>query len=251
MDSAHDAPAHDDHDLPPWLEGPEDWPTVEQTILDQAVETCLTALDLSGPDPANARLVRYYDTRGGNAGPTFLDLAPRDPDDITASDLLATSLLDAQIRAADVRRLLTPGPVRERVTEALQALPDATLWTADTATLVPMSDFYRAVRDAFNGEEEGAEDRWAVASKLCARKRPDLFPVRDVVVRKRLGIPEEQDYRADWQVFRHVTRTPEVVHALTAALEAAALESDPDGVPIDNGRLRLLDVVLFTQSTGD
>lgn len=244
--NSHSGDPATDHTLPPWLEVPDDWPTVDEATLDRAVETCLAALSLSGSSPAHERLVRYYDPRGGNAGATFLDLPPRVPDDVTASDLLAASLLDVEIRPVDVRRLLAPGPARTRVTEALHALPNATLWTADTATLIPMSDFYRAVRDALADEGEDPEDRWAVASKVCARKRPNLFPIRDAVVRDRLGITEAEDYRADWQVFRHVTRTHAVEQAITAARDAAAAQTDPATIPLDHSRLRLLDVALFT-----
>src|SRR5690554_1357827 len=107
-DTASDLP-----ELPPWLEVPDDWPTVPQDTLDRAVGTCLAALSLDGPDPVHERLIRYYDPSSGNAGATFLALPTREPDEVTAADLLATTLLGVSFRPADVRRLLDPGEARD------------------------------------------------------------------------------------------------------------------------------------------
>jgi Family of unknown function (DUF6308) len=85
---------------------------------------------------------------------------------------------------------------------------------------------------------------WVTASKLCARKRPDLFPVRDNVVCGYLGILRAGGYQVDWQVFRHLIQSREVVSRLDELVSEA--QADPDvNVGSVNNRLRHLDVVLW------
>ncbi|MEE6286653.1 DUF6308 family protein [Georgenia sp. MJ173] len=242
VESTHRAVEHDA--VPPWLALPADWPSVDDALLDAAVDLSLAALSTTTANPAHRRLARYYDRAGANAASTFLDLEPKEWRNVTATDLVATSLLDVTFTPHDVRRLLEPGPSRDRVTTALCELPDALLATADTDALAAMGEFYLAVLDAVSPPERERPDRWVVASKLCARKRPDLYPIRDAGVRELFGTTEYDDHRADWQVFRHVIAHQDVIHAIDAAHQAAVSESG--GNPLDVSRLRLLDVALFT-----
>ena len=237
-------PAHPE--LPPWLALPADWPVLDQAVLDRAVATSLQALSTETADPAHERLVRYYDRDSKNAATTFLDLPPRKRRGISAGDILATSLLDEAFDPAAVRRLLEPGPVRTEVTTALRALPDAMLATADTDALEAMGAFYRTVLAAVTPPGKRREDHWVVASKLCARKRPNLFPIRDDGVRELFGTTDLDDHRADWQVFRHVIGNHDVVHAIDQMLAATLALTEGTETRIDQSRLRLLDVALWT-----
>lgn len=246
MDVTSGDPDHQHPDVPPWLALPADWPAVDQAVLDRAVETSLTALSTESAHPAHERLVRYYDRESDNGATTFLDLPPRKRRTIAASDVLATTLLDETFHPAVVRRLLEPGPVRSELNGMLRSLPDVMLATADTDALVAMSEFHRTVREAVTPPGGRSEEHWVVASKLCARKRPDLFPIRDDGVRELFGTTEIDDERADWQVFRHVIGDHDVGHAIEQVHSAAlALVEDTD-TRIDESRLRLLDVALWT-----
>lgn len=238
------SPAHSE--VPPWLALPADWPVIDQAVLDRAVAVSLEALSTETADPAHERLVRYYDRDSKNAATTFLDLPPRKRRGIGAGDILATSLLDETFDPAVVRRLLEPGPVRTEVTTALRALPDAMLATADTDALEAMGTFYRTVLAAVTPPGERSEDHWVVASKLCARKRPDLFPVRDDGVRELFGTADLGDHRADWQAFRHVIGNHEVVQAIDRLQAATLALVEGTDTRIDASRLRLLDVALWT-----
>ncbi|MEE6281238.1 DUF6308 family protein [Georgenia sp. MJ170] len=242
VESTHRPVEHDA--VPPWLALPEDWPSVDDVLLDAAIDLSLAALSTTTTNPAHRRLARYYDRAGTNAASTFLSLEPTEWRNVTATDLLATSLLDVTFTPHDVRRLLEPGPVRDRMTTALCELPDALLATADTDALVAMGEFYLAVLDAVSSSEGQRPDRWVVASKLCARKRPDLYPIRDAGVRELFGTTDYNDHRADWQVFRHVIAHHDVTHAIDTARQATLTETG--GNPVDTSRLRLLDVALFT-----
>lgn len=194
-------------------------------------------LALNHPDAADL-LRAYYDPAGNYAGATFVELEPNDPLDVTATDLYALSLLSVNAGPRAGRALLTPGPHRDLVRAALAdpALPvDADLLTADADTTEAAERLYLAVRDALGNRP------WVTASKLCARKRPHLFPVRDSVVtlkRLKLGL----DYLVDWQVYRALLGD----HELTAALrEVTARAQEGVSFPITEPALRTLDVLLW------
>ncbi|MBC9820523.1 DUF6308 family protein [Terrabacter sp. MAHUQ-38] len=84
------------------------------------------------------------------------------------------------------------------------------------------------------------------ASKFCARKRPDLFPVRDRVVCRLLGIERSGNARVDWMVFRHLISDPDVRQAIHAVVGELEREGD-DRVELDTEPLRLLDAALWTK----
>lgn len=95
---------------------------------------------------------------------------------------------------------------------------------------------------------EGASHRWVTAAKLCARKRPLLFPVRDNLVCRYLGggRPLKSgdgwpgDFSVDIQVYAYLITHPDVVGALAdlrARLEGDRLRVDAN--------LRLLDSALW------
>ena len=42
-----------------------------------------------------------------------------------------------------------------------------------------MEQLYEAIKQALSANTLKNPNAWVTASKLCARKRPDLFPVRD------------------------------------------------------------------------
>jgi len=75
------------------------------------------------------RAVAAYFSEPEFAGMTFSDLGRNPPDEITADDLLAVSLLDITWRPQVVRVLLGSG--RDRWSQMLAAIPQATdLWDA-------------------------------------------------------------------------------------------------------------------------
>jgi hypothetical protein len=87
---------------------------------------------------------------------------------------------------------------------------------------------------------------WVTASKLCARKRPDLFPVRDRLVCDHLGLSHFRNYQVDWQVFRALISDQDVVAAIDSV--GKALEANPgaENLEVDHSRLRMLDAAIWT-----
>ncbi|MBC7631269.1 MAG: hypothetical protein H7290_07330 [Flavobacterium sp.] len=109
-----------------------------------------------------------------------------------------------------------------------------------------MEEFYRAVKTGLSSSAARRPNPWVTASKLCARKRPSLFPVRDRNVCSHLGILELDDFRADWQVFRALVQDPEVGAAIDLLPERTREVGVGRLMALDISRLRLMDAALWT-----
>ena len=90
-----------------------------------------------------------------------------------------------------------------------------------------------------------SSDLWVTASKICARKRPRQFPVRDCVVRGLLGLTQYDSYKIDWQVFRTLIGDRGIVVACDTAIAAAHEAADGRRLDVDRDRLRVLDTALW------
>ncbi|UFU01869.1 DUF6308 family protein [Ruania suaedae] len=217
---------------------PTDWSPIPDATLRATREIALAKLrDPRTPE----KVARYYDVARTYAGASFTAGYAEAPSDITAADLHATSLLAVKIRPLPTRRFLDDGPLRTAVLDGLALLPvDAALSSADGELLTKMFAFHDAVREAIGPYA------WVTTSKVTARKRPNLFPVRDRVVVNvlRLGGP---DRRKDWQVFRALMQNDDVLGELARVRIDAANYAADSGIDckFDEPELRLLDVVLW------
>ena len=193
-------------------------------------------------------LAQYYDRDSNYAGATFHELLPEDPYAVTSGDLLALTLLRVRAEPQSVRRLLettaTNREVRHLLTEDVLPL-DADLVVADDATLMAMADLHNACKHALSLTTVAESNPWVTASKLCARKRPDLFPVRDSVVCDLLELSgRRQNYEVDWQVYRRIIQDEGVRTRLDVVVQEAAQRGRVN-VGHPNRRLRHLDVALW------
>jgi hypothetical protein len=224
---------------------PEGW----EALTEQAYEAARVAtMEALHHDTAVDRHARYYAREGDFAGTTFLTIGPCDPYRFTSGDLLALTLLQVQVSPAVVRRLTEPSRTGERLMAMLQGqhlTVNADLTLADEATMQAMADFHVAVKPALSAGEAASANPWVTASKLTARKRPDLFPVRDSVVCELLGLSgRKQNYEVDWQVYRRLLQDDVIRNRLDQVVDDAAAREGVDvGSPMR--RLRHLDVVLW------
>ncbi|WP_116113745.1 DUF6308 family protein [Austwickia chelonae] len=211
--------------------------------LEPALDRVWTALrDPRTPE----RLARYYTPDANFAGATFVGTCRSDPESIDCEDLLAVTLLDVKIPPRAVRALLEPGPTREKICELLSTdrLPmDARLEEATPEILANMVELYEYLRELVPPTRERYEVNWATAAKLCARKRPDLFPVRDEVVCRYLRLWPSR-YQVDWQVFAWILGHDDVREQLTRLVERTA-EEPGTVVPDPTHLLRHLDVAVW------
>jgi hypothetical protein len=224
---------------------PEGWEPAGEDRLGRGLEIAVQVL----VDPGVVDdLARYYHRDGNYAGATFLDVEPQDPYAVTSGDLLALTMLSVQAEPQSVRRMLeltsTNREMRQLLTE--EAMPlDADLAVADDSTLIAMAHLHEACKRALSLTTVAKPNPWVTASKLCARKRPDLFPVRDSVVCDLLGLSgSKQNYEVDWQVYRRIVQDDEIRGRLDYVVDEA---SGREGVNIGhpNRRLRHLDVALW------
>ena len=207
---------------------------------------------LKEPEAVDA-LSAYYDRDRAYAGTLFLDAEPNDPDAIGASDLYALTTLSMDLDARQGRLLLDEGPTRLAVTRLLRSLSPSLAITdlqhapdGSAETLRRMYELHQTFRDLLGG----SSTRWVFASKLCARKRPRLFPVRDNQVSIYLGggRPLKSgdgwpgDFSIDMQIYAYLI-TETAVQAALSRLRAA-LEKDR-GIRVDFDDLRLLDSALW------
>lgn len=229
---------------------PEGWNIPSHETVDLALERTLIALRRTGPRSLDDRLRTYYEVDGNYAGADFLQMLPIDPGAITPSDLLATSLLSVKISPYSARQFWSRDLDRQEFGRLLSedALPIGTdLTLADQSTFVAMEDLYRAVKRRLSLPTAREPNARVTASKICARKRPALFPVRDAVVREYLGLDSSWSWQVDWVVFRHLIGHGEVISTLEDAV--AAVRRLP-GVVVDKHRLRWLDVALWSYAVG-
>ena len=190
----------------------------------RAAERLRESLARPGVRPAVAA---YFDPAEGFAGMTFATLGDNPPDQLTAADLLAVSLLDITWRPDVVRRLL--GTDRDRFAGLLAGISTGVdLWQATDADLGAVDLAWDTLLDI-----PGVGT--ASAAKLLARKRPRLCPITDKVVISAAGLPG-----LTWDVLRCLLQDP------GARAEIEALRPpDAAGASL----LRILDVAIWvTQS---
>ncbi|QKE84403.1 DUF6308 family protein [Arthrobacter sp. NEB 688] len=224
---------------------PDGWKAATDDQLSRGLDTALAVLH-------GSRVVDdvalHYDRSSNYAGATFLDLDPVDPYAITSGDLLSLTLLGVQAEPQAVRRLLelttTNREIRVLLTE--EHLPlDADLVVADDDTLLAMASLHESLKRALSLDATQTKNPWVTASKLSARKRPDLFPVRDSVVCEVLGLSgPRQNYQVDWQVYRHIIQNDGVRKRLDDIIDEVQQRADVN-VGHVNRRLRHLDVALW------
>lgn len=199
------------------------------------------ALRIVRSPEAEDDLARYYATDGDYAGATFANLADNDPMRITPTDLLAVTALSVSIPPLAVRRFTSGGDATQ-ISQLLEALPtDADIRSGETHSAA-MARLYDFVKKCLRRSTSDSSNAWVTTSKICARKRPLLFPVRDSVVVEVLGL--KANYPDDWPVFAALMKDREVTDGVQDLIERVAPR---EGVDVGDTTLTLkhLDVLLW------
>lgn len=177
------------------------FPDVSEEFLSRGLTQTLKALKDEGTP---RRMAEHYDVTTKNVGHSFLSLESNDPERITATDLFAVRLLSVSTPANMVRRILDTEELSTNISDKLGVLPAVRLEDTTPTDFYKMAEFYIAMRTGLTGNKNSR--MLATPSKLVARKRPDLFPIRDSLVCAYLGRKKQRDYREDWLLFRHIMR---------------------------------------------
>jgi len=205
------------------------------------------ARDLALEALGAANLADYYDVGGNYAGSTFSHLGTNDHDSFNGDDVLAVTTLSVRVDPIGVRHLLDEGSPREGVLTALRAVPsDVTLAEADDSLFEEMWKFHLAVKSVISPRHVKNPNPWVTASKLTARKRPALIPVRDNIVGKALGRRALKSARSYWCIMRALLRDDDVAQALIAARQRMGQKL---GSPVEDTDLRVLDAALWMRSS--
>lgn len=236
---------------------PAGWTIASEDTLTLATTQALRALEV---DDGFRRLAAYYDPDSNYAGTLFLDATPNDPRDVAAADLWAVATLSIPVHALQARRLLhdpgTSAHVHRQLTRLAEYVPITDLEDAVTGedgrpALDVMWDLHDTFRTLLS-HESADSNRWVFAAKLCARKRPLLYPVRDNLVCSYLsggkplgpGAGQLGRFGADLQVYAWLMTHDKVRDALSAVHTALTEQ----GVRVDETHLRLLDAALWTKA---
>lgn len=219
------------------------FPEVSPDTIDFAKNKCL---DVLNDERTPERVRKYYDADTNYAGVTFAGLEPNASDEITATDLLAVTTLSVDIPVLAVRRILENEAIQNELREKLESLPGCKLENTVERDLPAMEAFYDLVKSLLVKADTKSSNAWVTASKITARKRPALFPVRDNVVCKLLGINRLGDRAKDWVVFRELMRDEEIRAVLSSTVSKAEAVKDERVVRFDVEPLRQLDVALWT-----
>jgi len=153
---------------------------------------------------APALVSACFDPDGPFAGETFVTLAydTVDANRFEIADLTALTRLDVWVRPRAVRRIL--GPDADRLSELLEPiLNKVDLWNAPQTTVDAACVLFERLRYRTGRRDN---DGWGhykfvdevTAGKLLARKRQQLIPVVDDVVKRAVDAPPDRY----WEAFR-------------------------------------------------
>jgi len=208
----------------------------------EAAMTVTTPSIATLADVAVARLDEYCSPATNYAWPAYdIDELPKQ---LTATDLLASSMLSYPLRG-DIVAKLTGGADDEYVTlrqrlQAVIAVPQDTIIPFERLTADDLFDRHTpgwgAVLDALTAAQDCSQLTSVAVTKILHRKRPDLVPIVDRRVRAFYGtgssyMPLFEAVRADLAAHRDLVRGwADQYHV-------------PDGRPMS--LLRALDIVIW------
>jgi hypothetical protein len=231
---------------------PTDWAPLNESLLSAALDRARQAASGDAID----RLRMFYDRESEYAGRSFLDAEPNPPDAVHAADLYAVSRLSITVTNLHGRLLIHDTQQVTRTKELLAAIPpELTIADLTSSALTAMWDLQHHFRSVLATDTKQS-NHWVFAAKLCARKRPALFPVRDSVVCRYLSGGQQLAgsaaharhgrlgwFSSDIQVFAYIATDA----TLQSALRNLQAEAESLGISVDKQALRLLDVLLWTR----
>jgi hypothetical protein len=188
-------------------------------------------------EAATAALIDHLDSTAGHFDRLS---ATTDPANITATDIVAVSMLGVPVPAPAAAWLL--GDEGQWLTaEILADIPvDAELWNCDAPAILRAADMFRLLRaETSRYPEHPGETAMgqATATRLLAAKRPRLVPIDDRQVRDALRYPKDSLWFRRWQV----TLDDQLLEAVRNVRSVAAAQRP---LAADLSELRVIDAVV-------
>jgi hypothetical protein len=202
-----------------------------------AVDEITKFVEENGGESAKSSLAAYFykEAFTGSSYEKFFDIR-KHPDEFTAQDLVAVSMLSVTIPPRVAKWVLDEG--KTELSELLKKIDptDLSIKSEDVDLSKNSSPYklWKSIRDRRDmGETK--------TSKLIATKRPNLFPIFDRHVARALKITEK-DYWLPWQKFlrsENGERCIEKARGFAAELPIVGVSD-----------LRLLDVIIWMRVHG-
>ena len=200
----------------------------------ESFESLVTHLEEADGSFAKSSLEAYFFMHA-YTGSSFETFFGNDPDNFTAEDIVAVSMLSVNIPPRASQWILKTG--QEDLSKLLSKIGRNLSIDHPDADLTKGSDAWNLWKMLIL--------RWGVgetkASKLLAAKRPFLFPIYDQHVAKALQISADH-YWEPWQNFMRHEDGEKAVKIIKQIAESL---NKPDLSP-----LRLLDIVIWMQQHG-
>lgn len=217
-----------------------EYPAWKRSLID-----ALTGGDHDAGAEWNTRAAEAYNE--AYSGRWFDLLADHEhPNEITARDLIAVTMLKVNVPAHTAAWILGPG--RHEITGLLEQIPtDQPIWSVDEAELdtgSPASDLWCRLQEGCWPHDTDLNGiGWVKAGKLLASKRPQLIPIYDRKVKRYLGVPK----RRFWLPLRDHLLAEEDRLAVSMAVRGAH-SVQPEGFELS--LLRKIDIVLWMRAGG-
>ncbi|WP_181150538.1 DUF6308 family protein [Arthrobacter sp. MYb216] len=210
----------------------------------------LFAMNSIEHDDAVADLKKYFEIRENGrprySGSQFESFAGggdlREPNKITAEDLIAVSMLSVHVPGQAALGIL--GTYAEQLGEQLAQIPVGLRFEELTE-----GEFQKFLADGSPADKlweilRQPGNRWGIgqttASKILARKRPHLIPIFDSVIAKRVKIPGSGTQWTRWWDAFHQDPAEDV--KLVEKLKSIREDAGQTHLSL----LRVLDIVLWT-----
>ena len=198
---------------------------------------CAGTLEVEQPDQV---LLDYLDVRNGYAYPAYDLLVTNGGPALVDGDLLAPSLIGAEV---DRARFALLRELMPRIT-GVADLPAVPIEDADDAVLSEVAGLFAVLDDA---PYAGRGVRGTILSKVLHRKRPDLVPLYDSRIFESYTAPGaiERSVHRTWResMTMLLTQMRADLQAEEKAFDTLVATADAAGTPVT--RLRALDVLVW------
>ncbi|HVE73697.1 MAG TPA: DUF6308 family protein [Mycobacteriales bacterium] len=195
---------------------------------------CAGTLEVEQPDQL---LLDYLDVRNGYAFPAYDRLVTNGSAGLVDGDLLAPTLIGAEMSRG---RFLLLRDMLPRL-EGVATLPPVGLRDASDEVVGQVADLFAVLDEA---PYAGKGVRGTILSKVLHRKRPDLVPLYDSRIFESYTAPGAipRSVHRSWHEFMGL-----LLHAMRADLQAEA-EAFAELVQVADGavtELRILDILIW------
>ena len=202
-----------------------------------AVDEIVKFVEENGGESAKSSLAAYFykEAFTGSSYEKFFDIREK-PNEFTAQDLIAVSMLSVNVPPRVAKWLLNEG--KEDLSQLLKEITPVDLSIKSEGVDLSKNSSAYKLWESIRGCYGMGETK---TSKLIATKRPNLFPIFDRHVARALNI-NEKDYWLPWQKFltsENCDRCIERARGFASELHIVGVSD-----------LRLLDVIVWMREHG-